>query len=360
MQADDAQLLLVTDVAPSLWQYAGATHVYGARQLARTTLGCAALVEPCLDKLATWLLERKLHPGECVTIALSLVRGLGELGAQNHDAQGTWWLTAQLCPVFVPGTGSAAHDGAREVLAAVGQATSDRACERLMAGMHAALADPLAAYTRFEAFEQQLLELAAPRGLAQPQPDRASFDEILQLPTVVAPQMRRRDRRAAAHPRRSRQPSSWYGASFDAARTLLVATIRRRKPRPQLAAGFAAALVVVLGIVWPQDRPVASAESVVFVTPEPVQPTEDVSGVNAHPMPVVVAADVDPVFATAELIGYAPENLEVVETFGDVVVLRVLGDRAAGEIVVLERANENWLVRDVYSVANQPVDVETG
>jgi len=60
----------------------------------------------------------------------------------------------------------------------------------------------------------------------------------------------------------------------------------------------------------------------------------------------------------ADATAQADPSIAVVEDYGDVVVLRLSSSGGAGptsdRILVLARVNDEWLVRDVYDVADQP------
>ena len=164
-----------------------------------------------------------------------------------------------------------------------------------------------------------------------------------------------------------------------------------------LIAGASAAAVLCAGALWPDDDSAHSdaAESALFggttpgtaVTPAPSagqatspaspSPPEDVPGGDRYDpvaMAVAVLAALDacavadddecPEAIAADSSARASHVLRsesagdpvLVDDYGDLAVIR-LGSEGEGEqMLVLVRQEEEWLVRDVYDVADQPRD----
>ena len=51
---------------------------------------------------------------------------------------------------------------------------------------------------------------------------------------------------------------------------------------------------------------------------------------------------------------HAERRVELIDDYGGVAAVRVSAEDAGDQVVVLVRADEKWLVRDVYDVADQP------
>ncbi|WP_309102728.1 hypothetical protein [Microbacterium sp.] len=211
---------------------------------------------------------------------------------------------------------------------------------------------------------------------------------------------------------RTRATGSDDNSTLIAAAPAAPAVVRRergpRRRRMLVVAGAAAAAVLAVGMLWPSDGGAdarthdpgdATASPPVddAVPEEPgaaagaADPTAAPAGETPTPPAAAAAADDDPVTAArvllatiracadagdvgcpdavaagasgvVDLLGRvdAARELTVVDEYGDVAVVRLTStaeDGEAGEpelMLVLVRLNENWLVRDVYGVADQP------
>lgn len=180
--------------------------------------------------------------------------------------------------------------------------------------------------------------------------------------------------------------------------------------RSLLVAGAAAALVLAGGLLWPNgDAPGKASDEAGGASSEGPAPTPDETQAPGTPAAsealdeddgggLPSAADEDPAAAAPALlktiadcraqgdssctdavagdsegvvealrgVGPAPSSAELVDAYGDVAVIRLGMDAGGGDaveesrrasaqmIVVLIRSEEEWLVRDVYDVADQP------
>src|SRR5690606_15501923 len=93
---DGAAVLLAADADSVRWEFAGAEHVTAPLEVLRTAEGNAVLLPWCERRLGALVAQRRAagdppDAGECVTLAVSLLRGIGELG--DADVRGAWWVT---------------------------------------------------------------------------------------------------------------------------------------------------------------------------------------------------------------------------------------------------------------------------
>lgn len=382
----DRHLMAIEEHAQALWENADAMHVFGARDVLRTRRGILPLVEPCVTRLSEWMGEHAVASGEVVTIALSVLRGLGEIGVQHIEITGQWWLTRDARPVFVVGEGEAVPVTVQRVLEDCVTALNDRAMQRLCARIAGEMGDPLAALSKLSAWEAELLELAAPRALRLGDhraivPDvggtAVTFDALAlgAVKQSETPQLRRRVRDHQRYQARARPISRAGGAIqsslaplrgllSDASR-LILARLKVKRPHPVAIAGATAVAVLGVGLFWPTGPSEAEATKTA-ATAAPMQITLEqevplASGPaqeepSMHPLQESSGEAGMPLALLEELAGVpaGEYSFEIVEQYGHVMVGRLM-TAAAGLIVVLEREDENWLLRDAYAVAEQPV-----
>ncbi|SFR35953.1 hypothetical protein SAMN04488591_0625 [Microbacterium azadirachtae] len=307
------------------WAHAGAEHVAAPLDLALGADGQDALLPWCVRTVDAHLVRGGEVPsvsrGEAVTLAVSMLRGVVELaperggaGDPGEEAHGRWWLTDDGRPVFVippaaDATGETVCVAAQHQLRALEGRVDDRALRRLLLRLADALHDPRRLRAEAARWEQELLEIAAPRPLYV----SGSVDESrsLEVPrreqAPRAPSPRRRDLRSGdAMPRRRsdgfshgvrrgmgplrqslaglRETAVARRAATFLSRFARSAPSRPRVPRPRVprptahpprrrwvgptAVAVAAAVVIVLGgALWPVDR--TSSADAADHTPRP-------------------------------------------------------------------------------------------
>ncbi|MFD5225559.1 hypothetical protein ACFWHT_08060 [Microbacterium sp. NPDC058342] len=404
-------------VPDALWEFAGAEHVAGVRDLVRTADGQDALLPWCTDPLETFLArrsaaDRPLSSGEIVTLAGSLLRGVAEVGALRTT--GRWWLDDDARPLFVPGEGRACAAAANEILERVRHGCADRTLERLLGRMTDAAEDHRVVVRALDEWERELTELAAPRPL-----EREDFaaERVSSIPVHRARLPEDAANLADRPGLRARAVAAWQrltahvseGPGLGSLRRIMPGRgVRRRRdtaaraPRGRmLVLGAAVAgLVLVGGLLWPggDEGSVAtepSSQHPERVAAEPASPPASSAAAaretgSAEPVPPPAAGDgsgADPVSTATRLLSLlercredadedcaeavvpgagaavlertAPDGAEravtLIDDYGDVAVLRLAAtDGGVDQMLVLVRHDDRWLVRDVYDVADQP------
>lgn len=167
------------------WRFAGAEHVAAPIDVCRRRGGHDALLPWCTDRVRAFLVRRSadgggITPGETSTLAVSLLRGLEELDAATGGVcTGTWWLTDGGRPIFVLGDGPEARAGVIEIMEDLSEQSSGKVVKRALAvieeGLRKTLVQPRLPRALTAAWEQSMLDIAAPQPLDRefPLPERA-------------------------------------------------------------------------------------------------------------------------------------------------------------------------------------------
>lgn len=395
---DTAVMIDATDL-PSGWAGWSADpdgHLLAALDVVRTSDGQGVLTAMCTTRLDDFLTRRTarrvlLTDGEMVTLVVSITRGLRE--AQTIGAgHGQWWLTDAGRPVL-------ATDAAEASIAA----STDDVLRRLLAA-----SDSPPTWSWLDGWpttERELLQIEArafeitvarsladaPSSIVTPWPldDRehraAATGAVLEesAPTILERMGRHLDADVA-----------------DLFSTSLMGVWRRlRRPhaasrRRVAALGLAVGLAVLsVGLLWPDDG-MGSPASTRRETDDPsiaTSPVREPSGSSALPretgdsdssqQPTDIAATVselltrrsacdgDTVCLSEVMVRPASEfahgvidaasvdrRATLVDDYGGVAVVRIDPVADTGEqplLVVVQHADERWLLRDVY-VTQQP------
>ncbi|GAA4482700.1 hypothetical protein [Microbacterium panaciterrae] len=265
------------------WRFAGSEHVAAPEDLALRADGQDALLPWCVRSVESYLGLRSdedpLANGEAVTLAVSVLRGLVELEALDDadDAPaGQWWLTDEGRPVFVIGAGDPPRAVSARLIDVLETGIEDRALRRVLSRLRAALDEPRRLRAEIARWEQELLEVAAPRALRTVDGEgQAALIRVGESQDRTRG-VRRRELRAlgpnatgGAGSDDSRHPGlrSWPRAGAALWRTARERVVermprrvgqraepptgRRRWVGPAVVAAGAAAAVCVLGVVWP-------------------------------------------------------------------------------------------------------------
>lgn len=400
------------------WAFSDADHVCGVIDVLRRADGHDALVPWCPQRVETFLGRRQaadlpLAPGELGTLVASLLRGARELDAGSASAVGDWWLTGDGRPLFVHGEGGEARARTAALVERVIEHTGDRATVRVLEEIVAALRERRHHADDDVRWEEHLFTVAAPRALRIDvfAPERAAdlgSRRVAQSMPETRRSSRRRERSTLGRERldvlRSDLTERWHAllshvsppgrgeSEADSKTEARLPTKGRR--RPLIFAGSLAAVVLIVGLMWPEGaetEPANAAQSPpessrnVAAVPESAQETAPVEEPSP---PVVDGADalaavpalldglascteagaetcpevlVDGAEAPADgLIAQGPDasSASLVDDYGDVAVVKLVpvdeNDADAEKMLVLERHEQKWLVRDIYDVAHQP------
>ena len=415
------------------WRYAGAQHIAAPVDIARRMDGHDVLLPWCTERLESYL-DRRLRtrgglpPGEIGTVAVSLLRGLAELGpAPAVEALGTWWLTEAGRPLFVVGPGQEAASAVSEIMGLLRAECTDkmlaRTLDRARDRVGTAAAQRRVPRRLLEETESELLEMAAPRPLEEAAEDRAgplaetgvagALRRVRVEPVARARLRHRRSRvERPGGPRSTRIVADLLALRdrlVDRARALIDRQAGRphrpapergtgsRRTRVLAVAGVSAVVVLLAGLLWPNDRDdpaVGSPESRPSASPHP-EGVDSVDADASSPAPsartTVSPAGDDPVLALPGLVAQIKEceaqedrvcasavaaspseviplvagaagvqDAALIDRYGDIAVLEVPSSSAGEEgtqgaiTLVLARMEEKWLVRDAYRVADQP------
>ncbi|HWI32111.1 MAG TPA: hypothetical protein VNT50_11510, partial [Microbacterium sp.] len=317
-------------------------------------------------------------------------------GGDAPSPTGAWWLTDAGCPVFVHAeSGDAAEAGARRILEEMASGCGDRHLNRLLGAAIAALDKPRSLASGVGRLEAELFDACA----AQP------------LATAVFPSARARDLDApalrpfapddppagAARPFRDAIARHVDGELADIVSVAIGGAVRSLRSRlgrgrraPWIAAAGVAGAIVLGGALWPTgdgSEPVAHAADPSPAASTPVPAGSDspapstTDAPNAASLPLDGEAGIlldrlaecrsgsDPscLDAVLEVPSLEPppgaidldrtaRTITPLDDYGGVAVLRVeaLAGDAAPQLIVIVRANDRWLLRDVYDVAEQP------
>lgn len=295
------------------WPFAGTRHVAAPVDVVRRADGHDVLLPWCTERVAVFLGRREgagspLSTGEVSTLAVSLLRGIGELGVDPPgDRRGEWWLTDEGCPVLVLGEENDARVAAATLLEAISMGSSDRLQRRLLDG----IAEGLRRYAdrpdipprQLDIWESELLATASPRPLLSMVEEpgvetgagslrrRVAATASPRVPSsassrgaVVAPRAVSRSDRPSRARRGLRRPSSAVSPAFldrgvervrvafgrlsiarrrgaqlvarsgDEHHARSGSSPRTRRRVPKVAVGIAAAgAVLAAGLLWPSD-----------------------------------------------------------------------------------------------------------
>lgn len=384
-EGEPALAVAATDVeGTGLWA-AGGEHVMAPLDVVATADGPLVLLPIPRCTLEALLRRRgSVTPGEAVTIAVSLVRGVAaEITAHPRGAcVGSWWLDTAGTPLFVHAhEGPTAAVGASHLLDALDTGDHDasaraieaaslavRDTERLVAGL-STLEDDLFAAARPHPLRLDESPVLAPITRAEARADpgqpapawrRLSVAMDGSLSDLVAERidaLRQRWRR----PRSDRR------------------SLRSRRPVLLVGVGVVA-LVLAVGLLWPESQAAEPASS------GAVLGTEDAGAIAAgEPADArAAAAGTDPVAAARALLAQwaacaddacrqqlqearidadpsgaataAEVALTVIDDLGGLILLRAEdpSGQAGAQIVAIVRQNDEWVLRGIHDVAQHP------
>jgi hypothetical protein len=272
-QDDAGELRLLVDAElygdASGWDADPAGHILTVLDVVRRADGHDVVLPACTERVDAFLTRRRdrrvpLTAGERVTMAVSLVRGLGEAHAAVPDARGSWWLTSDGRPVLAldcPGDRDAASVVTARLLAMLA-AGADVRLEAILTGAAARAEQPRALAREADELEADLFACAVPEPLATAgaaaadgRPPARSVD-VVELAEAESPAAGWIGRLAPhvdadlADAVSQALTSVWRRLrGGDASRR--DGSRRRGRRRPLLIAGAVAVAVVWVGLVWP-------------------------------------------------------------------------------------------------------------
>ncbi|NYF16040.1 hypothetical protein HDC37_000854 [Microbacterium sp. AK009] len=394
------------------WRAAPSEHLLTPSDVVRTATGHAALLPLCSERVVDVVRRRSedddpLSAGEALTLAVSVLRGHLDAGAATGTTAGTWWLTDEGRPVLALQAGPTSESAeVIRLLLALFPAWSD------------VLRDALAAVAQAHLHEREAHALEARLfALATPQPLRLGAKRISSAmqggvagitgrPAATRAGSRAAAKAAAADPggqrlltRVSTLMDRDLGETVSRATTGVWRAVSTRKPQPRrrglIVAGGAAAVVLAVGLTWPNDaEPPAAADPVTIASEpasgsspsptlgpdaeasstgatvgEPAPPAstpDDFAAVTAGLLDARAACDADatclaeavadPTRALPPGASDLPAEARTVtflDDLGGAAVLRVdaaapTGDSPASQLVVIVRIGEHWVIRDIY------------
>lgn len=386
--AVDASLL---DDSWAGWAAAPTGHVLAPLEILRRREGHDVLLPVCTERVEDFLLRRgrtgaDLTTGEGVTIAVSLIRGLGELQGVRQGACGTWWLTDGGRPVFATDTSQSTLEAHTVELLRRVEAEVASLSEAL-ADVIEAIPDPRRRARELERAEASLFAAAEPAALAtttfgpKRARDRVRDDAGEQLDGPEPERM-------AWPVSLARHIDADWADLVSRTTTALWRAVRTRRPgarRPWLVASGLACAIVVGGLLWPTGEsppatadaaPSAPAAAPSMSTPPPAIAESDVAE-EAEPTDLVSIAAalltarmgcagesvcLENVLETSAVsfpsgvidLEEADRSLVLLDEFGGAAVLRAeaVAPGPAPQLVVIVFADDRWLLRDVYDVTN--------
>ena len=380
--------------------------------------GRGILVVHCPERLRSWLDRRgTVSESEAVTVAISILRGAGEADACGAE-RGSWWLTSAGRPLLALAEGAPWREETGALLADLGRGAGPALAHavgltrdiisdprRLRRDAHAAEAALFAVTDPEPLITTPVITTpvgahAAPAVRARAVPrvaDAAAADH------PVAAAIHAAVRRHVDGAWADRLMGAWRQhapARPDRGAAGAEGTSRRRV----VLAGVAVAAVVLVVGLWAPWEPVtpssADAGDGASTAPRrsasrsPAPPSSAVRSATPHhparatqtPAAKATASEAEAAALIDELASCASRgcpaslvedtarelppgvatreegerNVTVIDDYGGVAVLRVApappraDARMPDQIVVIVRTNDEWLVRDVYDVADQP------
>lgn len=398
VRGGDGETLVLVDGAAlppgwSGWAAERDGHVLGIVDVIRRADGHGVLQPRCPDRLVDVVRRRRgghapLSDGETVTLIVSLARGQAE-STKVGGATGEWWLTDAGRPVFAGESATAdavvaTREAAKEILAAT--ANPQR---------WGWVADWPSEARELARVEERAFAVAPPQPLAAGEVAHGWQGDAgpVSFPTWDAPPDE--SERAPLLARLGRHIDADAADLFSRASTSVWRRLTRRgqseaprAPRRRvwaLAIGCAVAVTAV-GVLWPQggpevvpaasSSPVPSGSAPSVVTPTAAAPEPAVSAPQTESGPADLVAVADALLSARLDCEGEPECLlsmtvadagpfepgamdaadrstSLVDDYGGVAVVRVEAEGMAAQLVVIQRENDSWLLRDVYA-AQEP------
>lgn len=410
LHEDETVLLVDTSTLTEWagWRCAGSQHLLAPLDVVRHAEGHEVVLPDVRESVARACGRREAagvgwRRGEAVTLLVSLVRGVAEAAAIGViDGEGEWWIAVDGRPMFAfaEGAGESIVAASRVLVDRVASQIDDRVLARAIDDVCSALDHPDTLAHRLDDVEEPLFDAAAPQpiqsddlgGDGTPRPGRviafdaaetdgrlawlrdaidrhidSSLGEALRdaISSLSARLAQRRERATYEKDRRGRHEKKRRAASRGARWPLVI------------VGSAAAAVVVAAGMLWPAGAPDARARE---REPDPMATQTEQAGdpgrteppeESEQPTPADPAPTLDAVAAAREILAAwdacgeacrAPHGVErsgaaargdravsLVDDYGAVVLLEIAAPEADRQLLVIERSDEGWRVRDLYA-----------
>lgn len=366
-----------------IWAASG-EHVLAPLDVVATAEGPLVLLPAVRCTLESLLRRRAtVAPGEAVTIAVSLLRGVAaETTAHPRGTcVGSWWLDISGAPLFVHG-----HEGAVAAIAAAELlAMLDSGDHEVVARAIGVAADAVRDTRRLlgalSRLEEDLFAAARPQAVR--------IEESSVATSITRAQVRAEANRSTPMWRRltvamDGSLSDLVAERVDALRQRWRRSSPAQEPRsrrPVLLVGLGVVAVVLsVGLLWPEPGgtaplPTSSGASLPAEVAGPTAPPVDAPAAPGADDPVAAARallgewracgedscrqklqeahiDVDP----AGAVMLADVALTVIDDLGGLTLLRAddPSGRAVPQIVAIVRQNDEWVLRGIHDVAQHP------
>lgn len=309
------------------WAFAGSEHVAAPLDVSRCRGGHDVLLPWCTETVTLFLIRRRaggndLSAGERTTLIISLLRGIDELGGDENGHEGKWWLTDGGRPLFVFGVGTEARAGVSEILDQMESQSTDKLLNRTLgavqSGLAKAAAQPRVPRRLLEAWEQELLDVAAPQPLVRDShaPELARDVARAVAPRPVTSESDERGLRVRRSRGAGRKRTAGHGTSIGRVLTKSGSAVlhgvrvvigardrrlsrslrgeskpavhgRRSRMRVVAIAATAGAAVLIAGLLWPDaDADVIDTKASRTAAPTAAPPeTQDGAESNAVDLP---------------------------------------------------------------------------
>lgn len=375
------------------WRMPAGGHVLAPVDVVRRADGHDIVLPAVSDRLDRLLARRagagaSASDGESLTVAVSVLRGVVLAISEEIEAEtASWWVTSGGMPVLVCGVGDGdvlhASDG---VLSMLADGVRDPRLRNALDEVRGAVATPRTLARDADRWEDALFDVAEPEALVTEVigPPRAR-----PLPSVADSEI------ADSEIAEARRPW-WSGIAFaadavltDAASDFLHRTRARMrvrsggKARPILWAGGLAAVVLGVGLSWPDVPTPSAAVGVETSTPAAPAGIATPASSPAAEQPVETGgAAIDAAEALAALLEArdacsdtpcrvdlqedageqlpagaidAPERtIALLDDFGGLAVLRVDAPDVRSQLVTVVTTDRGWRIRDAFDVADPP------
>jgi hypothetical protein len=414
LDSDDTCIMVDAESFPGSWRGWHSDqdgHVLTPIEVVRRADGHDIALPVCGERLDDFLTRRShartpITSGESVTILVSILRGIAEFGG-DPAITGEWWLTDAGRPVLATDVSARSAVTASlelveqlaECSVETGSPETARVIELISAGR---VRD-----RDVRAVEDDLFAHSTPTPLATMITGSRGARELTSYDRARSGDAESSDRPTPTVELLARHIDADLAETFSRATTAVWRRLTRRsqsrtrRGAPWLVAAAAAGAVIVGGLLWPDGggSPATADNPSTAASPTPTGGTTAEAGASsagpsqAHATPDDTGATSADAPSKDDLAGIAESLLErriecagdeeciagltsrggvhvsgvvdldaaerettLLDDFGGVAVVRVdpRDGNAPSQLVVIERRDDEWLLRDVYDAAQQP------